>query len=42
MSQRLLNNYLRFVKKDEYKNSFATLGQKEQLTLSGKNYFRNI
>lgn len=42
MCERLKNNYTRFVRKDEYINSFATLGQKEQLTLSGKNYFRNI
>lgn len=42
MCERLKNNYTRFVRKDEYQNSFATLGQKENLTLSGKNYFRNI
>lgn len=42
MCERLKNNYSRFIRKDEYKNSFATLGLKEQLTLSGKNYFRNI
>lgn len=42
MCERLKNNYTRFIRKDEYKNSFATLGSKEQLTLSGKSYFRNI
>lgn len=42
MLERLKNNYTRFVRKDEYVKSFATLGMKEQLTLNGKNYFRNI
>jgi len=42
MCERLKNNYTRFIRKDEYKNSFASLGLKEQMTLSGKNYFRNI
>ncbi len=42
MYERLKNNYLRFVKKDEYVSSFSTLGLKEQTTLSGKSYYRNV
>ncbi len=39
MYERLKNNYRRFVRKDEYTSSFATLGLKENNTLSGKRHY---